>query len=357
MKKLWYMFSVCVLVLGISTSPQAQPIAGTYILPDDFLPAGDWREILTGESEGEMGNIFEAENDDAYSLTGAEVFNTVEDEVVNPRRDGTGTLPGYVKSTITYMRGILTLYNDPDAPWYNSEYLSDAFNPMFVSMSSQLWKYTDGDIMFELTMTGEWFDYQGYNVEIKATYDKSRPVSDGGSTETISDAFSQVEITITGPEIVEETEPVVETVEVDIRPLSCSNQVWVNTRWHRILPVAILGTETFDVNSIVPETVELMGIAPRRWFHRDLSAPSDSMTDAKPYYFWKVRRDGFTDLILLFKTREIVGTLGPVENGDELMLDLSAELDDGSFVTGEDMIHIRKKIKRPKKKRWCKKYR
>lgn len=347
MKKLWYMFSVCVLVLGISTSPQAQPVAGTYISPNDFSPAGDWREMLNGGSEGAIRNIIGAGSDRVYMLTGAMVISAVVDE------NGFD----YVKSTITYMGGTLALYNNPATPWYNSEDLSETFNPTLVTMSNQLWVYDDGNIQFELTMTGELGAYPGYMVEIKATYDKNAPYFESGSPDVVSDALGQVEIIITGPDIVEETDPVVEFVDVDIRPLSCSNQVWVNTHWQRILPVAILGTESFDVDSIVPETVELMGITPLRWSWRDISAPSEAMIEPTPYYYRKIRRDGFTDLILLFRTHDIVSMLGPVENGDELTLELSAELTDGSLVTGEDVIHIRKKVERPKENKWCKKYR
>ncbi|NIN69480.1 MAG: hypothetical protein GTO63_33310, partial [Anaerolineae bacterium] len=52
-------------------------------------------------------------------------------------------------------------------------------------------------------------------------------------------------------------------VDLDIKPGSCPNPL--NTRSNAVLPVAILGTDVFDVNDIDPATVMLEGVSPLRW--------------------------------------------------------------------------------------------
>ena len=60
-------------------------------------------------------------------------------------------------------------------------------------------------------------------------------------------------------------------VSFDIRPQSCPNPI--NTDLKGVLPVAILGTDDFDVTQIDPATVRLNDVAPLRWSLRDRSTP------------------------------------------------------------------------------------
>lgn len=46
------------------------------------------------------------------------------------------------------------------------------------------------------------------------------------------------------------------------------------------------------------------------------------------------------DLRLKFDTEEILTALGPVNNGDETVLTLTAQLTDGTFIEGQDCIVI-----------------
>ena len=127
--------------------------------------------------------------------------------------------------------------------------------------------------------------------------------------------------------------PVIE-VPVDIKPMSSPNPLNVNSKG--VLPVAILGTEDFDVTQIDPATILLEGIAPLRWALEDVGSPDDPL--AGP--------DGFVDLTLKFATQEIVPVLGDVNDGDNVVLNLTGNLKEefgGTPIEGEDVVRIIKK--------------
>jgi hypothetical protein len=52
-------------------------------------------------------------------------------------------------------------------------------------------------------------------------------------------------------------------------------------------------------------------------------------------------RDGFDDLFLVFDGREVVAGLGPVSDGDVVVIPLTGELVDGTPIRGEDVVLIR----------------
>jgi hypothetical protein len=103
--------------------------------------------------------------------------------------------------------------------------------------------------------------------------------------------------------------PVIE-VYLDIRPGSCPNPF--NGMARGVLPMAILGTEDFDVATIDPATIRLMregydeGVAPRRWAQWDVATPFEGeLCDCHDLY-----GDGWTDLALKFSIQEVKHTLG-----------------------------------------------
>jgi len=137
-------------------------------------------------------------------------------------------------------------------------------------------------------------------------------------------------------------------VNVDIKPTSCPNPL--NVKSKGVLPVAILGTEDFDVTTIDPETVRLEGVAPLRWKTEDVATPYDGevtadCTDCE--CCTTDGPDGWADLTLKFSTQEIVAALGEVEDGDCLVLMLTGNLKGefgGTAIVGEDVVRIIKKI-------------
>ena len=109
------------------------------------------------------------------------------------------------------------------------------------------------------------------------------------------------------------------TILVDIKPGSFPNPL--NIRSNGVLPVAILGESDFDVSDIDPSTLELEGISPVRWNIEDVTTP-----------------DGYDDIILKFKTQEIVDVLGDVEDGEEIELTISGNLKNGTPIEGKDVV-------------------
>ena len=149
--------------------------------------------------------------------------------------------------------------------------------------------------------------------------------------------------------------PVAKEVPVDIHPTSCPNPI--NTQSKGVTPVAILGTEDFDVSSVDPATVQLLNpslpepqpaVAPLRWALEDVATPYEPYV-GKPvdaYACNEYDGDGYMDLTLKFKTQEVVGALGAVSDRDVLVLELTGKLKEefgGTDIVGEDVVVILKK--------------
>jgi hypothetical protein len=129
--------------------------------------------------------------------------------------------------------------------------------------------------------------------------------------------------------------PTVTSVAVDIKPGACPNPV--NVKSKGVLPVAILGTEEFDVSTIDPASVRLNDVEPIRSSLEDVAAP---LTDPNECECTTNGPDGFIDLTLKFKTQDIVESLGEVKTDDILTLPLTGVLYDGTPMEGEDCIVI-----------------
>jgi streptogramin lyase len=138
------------------------------------------------------------------------------------------------------------------------------------------------------------------------------------------------------------TNPIATHVFVDIKPQSCPNPI--NVGANGALAVAILGTSTFDVTTIDPSSVKLQGVSPLRSALEDVAAPftgalvsATSCTTAGP--------DGFTDLVLFFDDQAVSAALGPVTNGQVLVLTLTGNLlpkFGGTAIGGQDIVVINK---------------
>lgn len=129
----------------------------------------------------------------------------------------------------------------------------------------------------------------------------------------------------------------------DIKPGSCPNPL--NVKSKGVLPVAIVGTEDFDVTTVDPETVELEGVAAHEWEIKDATNPpaDDELC------FEAIDEDGdgipdnideYDDLVLYFYTQAVVEALGDVEDGKELTLTLTGNLTSDTPIEGEDLVII-----------------
>ena len=134
-------------------------------------------------------------------------------------------------------------------------------------------------------------------------------------------------------------------VYVDIKPGSWPNPLELKTKG--VLPVAVCGTEDFDVTTIDPETIRLtlegigVGVAPLRWNYEDVATP---YTGA-PCSGHDLEGDGYLDLSLKFKAREVIDTLGldVFSDGEVVILILTGNLKaqhGGTPIQGQDCIVI-----------------
>jgi hypothetical protein len=111
---------------------------------------------------------------------------------------------------------------------------------------------------------------------------------------------------------------------IDIKPTSCPNPLNVGSKG--VLPVAILGTPKFDVNTVIAEKVRLVlpkgeFVLPERYAFEDVATPQpppitgcDTCSTAGP--------DGLMDLTLKFNLEEVVAKLGDVEDGQCFKIEL-----------------------------------
>ncbi|MHC4657997.1 MAG: NHL repeat-containing protein [Planctomycetota bacterium] len=129
-------------------------------------------------------------------------------------------------------------------------------------------------------------------------------------------------------------------VAVDIKPGSCPNPV--NVKQTGVVPVAILGTEDFDVNEIDVASVRLEGVAPIRSSFEDVATPVSDSNDCNCITDGP---DGYFDLTLKFETQRIVEAIGDVNDGDVVALMLTGVLFDPmpfeTPIEGADCILIR----------------
>jgi hypothetical protein len=130
-------------------------------------------------------------------------------------------------------------------------------------------------------------------------------------------------------------------VFVDIKPQSCPNPI--NVGGVGVLPVAVLGTATFDVTTIDPSSLKLQGVPALRSALEDLATPftgplvgATSCTTAGP--------DGFTDLVLFFDNSAVSAALGTVTNGQVVILTLTGNLKPqfgGTAIRGQDVVVVK----------------
>ena len=135
---------------------------------------------------------------------------------------------------------------------------------------------------------------------------------------------------------------------VDIKPGSCPNPLNVNSGG--VLPVAVLGTEDFDVADIDVSTIRLTragsagGVAPVRWSYEDVATPYTE-TDACGCH--ELTGDGYTDLTLKFDRQELVEVLELTdEAGATITLTVTGALQDGTAIEGSDCIWVLAKGKK-----------
>lgn len=127
-------------------------------------------------------------------------------------------------------------------------------------------------------------------------------------------------------------------VEIDICPEKCPNTLDVGSKGQ--LPLAILGTEVFDVTQIDPDSVYLEGVYRKRYNYEDVTGPHECDCG-----FDCESPDGNVDMTLKFDRKQIIPVIGEVNDGDVIELTLTGNLKSefgGTPIQGTDTIIIEK---------------
>ncbi len=124
--------------------------------------------------------------------------------------------------------------------------------------------------------------------------------------------------------------------ELDIRPGSCPNPL--NVKSNGVLPVAILGAEGLDVNTVDTQTLSLEGLPPVRWDYEDVSTPVGAGAD--PCECNDSGPDGYLDMTLKFRTQQVVAALGDVVHGEMRTLTLTGATLSGEAFEAVDCLRI-----------------
>jgi hypothetical protein len=126
-------------------------------------------------------------------------------------------------------------------------------------------------------------------------------------------------------------------VAVDIKPGSCPNPL--NLSSQGILPVAVLGSQDFDVGAIEAASIRLAGVPAIRNSYEDVASP---VSDGNECECTVDGPDGYVDLALKFRTQEVVeeliGRPGELEKDQTLVLTLTGELFDNTGIEGTDCV-------------------
>jgi len=130
-------------------------------------------------------------------------------------------------------------------------------------------------------------------------------------------------------------------VSIDIKPQTCPNRL--NTKSRGVLPIAILGSDDYDITTIDPTSIRLAGVEPLRSSYEDVATPIADGNDCT-----KNGSDGLLDLTLKFKIPLIIEAIGDVNNDDILTLELTGVLYNPTLerpIIGQDDILIKGKYK------------
>lgn len=125
-----------------------------------------------------------------------------------------------------------------------------------------------------------------------------------------------------------------ESVEIDIKPGSDPNSI--NLKSKGVVPVALLGSESFDVTTVDDSTVTF--------------GPDEATIAHNSAHLEDVNGDGYEDMVFHFRTQEL--NLGEDSDGADLTIYSDDPSDPSSYAThiGQDEVNIVPKGKGPEAK-------
>jgi von Willebrand factor type A domain len=134
-------------------------------------------------------------------------------------------------------------------------------------------------------------------------------------------------------------------IKADVKPQSCPNPFRLKNKGN--IPVALLGSEDFDVNSIIPESVKLEGDCPAlRWSIEDVATPYDGGFSEPPNEneCTEYGADGYADLTLKFDSQCVASEQGVVTENDVRLWTITGDYvnDAGDVVefSSEDVVRV-----------------
>lgn len=120
---------------------------------------------------------------------------------------------------------------------------------------------------------------------------------------------------------------------VDVRPGRCPNLI-VRPR-DDDLPIAVAGSEGFDVHDIDVGSVRLLDrLPPLSWRFEDVTGAQDSC-DCR-----RRRPDGVMDLVLEYQSQDVLALLEPVEQHESRLLRLDGTLADRTYFRGGECVTV-----------------
>ncbi len=140
------------------------------------------------------------------------------------------------------------------------------------------------------------------------------------------------------------TEAIQPEVDFDVHPQSCPNPI--NIKSGGLTPMAILGSDSLNVNDIDPSTLKVNGFLIAKYAYEDVAAPYDGeqneeaskyecwefvATDAVPEYLG----DGYMDLTFKIKTKDLE------LDKDVQYLEVTGEKYDGTPINGKDVVWVK----------------
>jgi hypothetical protein len=163
------------------------------------------------------------------------------------------------------------------------------------------------------------------------------------------------------------------TVAIDIKPGSCPNPF--NAKSKGSVPVAIVGTDSFDVTDVNVASLTLMGvpIVPDNVLIADVTQPDGDPADCHNCFdaddpanfncdlidatdpenpvpgtdgvMDAYCGDGYDDLVVKFDTQALAAAIGAAARDDCVVLTLTGETLAGTPIVGSDSVVIKTKIK------------
>jgi formylglycine-generating enzyme len=130
-----------------------------------------------------------------------------------------------------------------------------------------------------------------------------------------------------------------QVVDLDIGPSDCPNDFTINLKSKGRLPMAILGTEEFDVSQIDANTISIGGIVfpVKTPAIEDVSAPVGGEECA-----CQIGIDGYADLVLHFSRRDVIQALGldMMVPGTVVPVTVEGNLSDGTPFQATDCVTL-----------------